>query len=128
MNTNPWRDSKLFLHSICFVHRGVLPPWTDPEQPSRHPNLDPVASQGLCKRQQLSASTQFLLVHATSNLGKKRLRGSTLSLKKCQHLPYNSPFKSQDFFQPVSSHFHFILFLQSTASLFTYLLSHYFPK
>lgn len=128
MSTNPWRDSKLFPDSICFGHCGVLPPRTDPKQPSRRPSLDPVASQGPCKRQQLSSSTQFLLAHATSNLGKKRLQGSTPSLKKCQHLLYNSLFKSQDFFQPVSSHFHFTLFLQSTASLFTYLLSHYFPK
>lgn len=81
IKTNPWRDSKLLpsqsglcTTEFCTTEAGSVqhkPPQTDPKQPSSCPNLDLVASQGLCKRQQVSASTQLLLAHTTSNFGKK---------------------------------------------------------
>lgn len=89
---------------------------------------------GLCSvlwtLQKAAALSFHSISTGTCNLSfrKKRLQGGTPSLIKCQRLLYNSPFQFPDLFHPVSSNFHLILFLQSTASLLKNLLSHYFLK
>lgn len=76
MKASPWRDRKLLPSQpvLCTTESYTSKAGSAQQNLQQLSDGKGWTSAAFCKRHQLSASTQFLLVHGTSNLGKKGYR------------------------------------------------------